>query len=210
MLGITGNVAMNVNANVMINSECDLTSISTTTKEKMEIIIPSVEAEEAEVKDLYMCQYDRDIAAYIGGFVIRKIDKNVKCSSCTRGLKTSKPSYKTLTSIKDNGGLIYLHEDIIKAFLIAEKQLSKSLSLNNALKDAFFVEKTSIKIQKACHELIPNLSVHFDEHFSSTFKRMINIYICVRSKYFAKDTNIEMKKNQTRQKLNRLVLFRHL
>ena len=58
--------------------------------------------------------------------------------------------------------------------------------------------------------LIPNLSVHFDEHFSSTFKLMINIYICVRSKYFAKDTNIEMKKNQTRQKLNRLVLFRHL
>ena len=78
------------------------------------------------------------------------------------------------------------------------------------LSEAYFVGKTSIKIQKACHDLIPNLSVHFDEHFSSTFKLMINIYICVRSKYFAKDTNIEMKKNQTRQKLNRLVLFRHL
>ena len=117
---------------------------------------------------------------------------------------------KSLTTIKDNGGLIYLHEDVKKIFIIAEKQLSPNLTVKGALSDNFFIERHSAKIQKACIELIPNLSSHFDEHFSSVLKKMVNIYICVRCKYFSKDTNIEMKKKQTRQKMNKLVLFRHL
>ena len=60
-------------------------------------------------------------------------------------------------------------EGIIKALLVAEKQLSKSFSFNNALSD-----DTSIQIQKACHGLIQNLSVHFNEHFSSIFKQIIS------------------------------------
>ena len=133
LLGITGNIALSVNSNVMINSDCELTSITATTDEKMETIAPSMEDEEAEIKDLYMCQYDKDVATYIGGFVIRKLEKNVKCSSCTAGLKAPKPAVRSLTSIKDNGGLIYLHEDVQKVFIIAEKQLSCSLSLKAAI-----------------------------------------------------------------------------
>ena len=41
-------------------------------------------------------------------------------------------------------------------------------------------------------------------------RRQRGIYICVRCKYFSKDTNIEMKKKQTRQKMSKLVLSRHL
>ena len=84
------------------------------------------------------------------------------------------------------------------------------LGVKAAISDNFFIERNSAKILKACLELIPNLSSYFDEHFSSVVKKLVNIYICVRCKFFSKDTNIEMKKNQTRQKMNKLVLFRHL
>ena len=125
-------------------------------------------------------------------------------------LKSFKACSKVVTSIKDNGGLIYLQEDVKKIFIIAEKQLSCCLSLKGALSDNFFIERNSAQIQKACLELIPNLSRYFDDHFSTVLKKLVNIYICVRCKFFSKDTNIEMKKNQTRQKMNKLVLFRHL
>ena len=163
------------------------------------------------IKDLYICKYDKDVAEYIGGFVVRKLEKDMKCSTCTTGMRTSlKPDTKSLTSIKDNGGLIYLQPDIAKVFVIAEKQMSQKLTLQNALEDKFFLERNTAQIQRACMDLIPTLSERFDEHFSASFKKMVQIYVSTRCKFFCKDTNTEMKRNQTCQKLNRIVLFRHL
>ena len=103
-----------------------------------------------------------------------------------------------------NGGLIYLQPDIAKVFVIAEKQMSQKLTLQNALEDKFFLERNTAQIQRACMDLIPTLSERFDEHFSASFKKMVQIYVSTRCKFFCKDTNTEMKRNQTRQKLNRI------
>ena len=211
LLGITGNISLTPHANVIVNAECELPTLARTTKEKMNLLVPSMEEEEGEVDDLYICKFDRDVAEYIGGYVIRRLERESKCSTCTEKLRANdKPSVSSLISVKDKGGLIYLNEDICKVFIIAEKQMSNVLTVKNALEDNFFLERNSAKIRKSCMELIPNLNSKFDEHFSTCLKKMIDIYITIRCKYFCKDTNVELKKNQTRQKLNRLVLFRHL
>ena len=57
LLGITGNIALTINSNVMINSECELPSLAKTTKEKIEMIMPSMEKEKSDVKDLYCCMF---------------------------------------------------------------------------------------------------------------------------------------------------------
>ena len=96
----------------MINSECELPSVVETTTEKIELVVPSMENEIPDVKDLYSPCFDRDVATYIGGYVVRRLSKDLKCTNCTTGFKVAKPQSLSLTTIRDNGGLIYLHADV--------------------------------------------------------------------------------------------------
>ena len=212
LLGITGNIAVNVHSNVMVNSQCELAVLGSTTAEKIDMIVPLEDQEETDdmaVTDLYLPQYEKDIASYIGGYVVRRLEREVHCPDCTAKFRADKPNGPSLTSIKDNGGLIYTCDTISKIFNVAEKHLKASLNFTTALSDKNFIEKNTCKIQSSCLELIHNLPEAFDEHFSNTLRRMIQIYICIRCKHFSKDYNTEMKKNQTRQKMNRITLFRH-
>ena len=135
----------------MINSECELPSLAKTTKEKIEMIMPSMEKEKSDVKDLYCPCFDKDVATYIGGYVVRRLKKDIHCSDCTTGFLIDTPKTKSLTSIRDQGGLNYLHEDIEKVFIVAERQLSFSLSLTNILEDNFFVERNAVKVSNKYH-----------------------------------------------------------
>jgi len=174
------------------------------------MIAPDLD-DEMDINDLYIAKFDGDIAKYIGGFVVRRITPELKCSECIDLLKAKqKPVEASLTSLKDNGGLIYVNEQISKLFTIAEKQMQISLTLKNALADNFFVERNCVKITKSAIELIPDLGTSFDDHFSSTLKKLVITYIGVRCRHFKKNSNIEMKKCHIRQKLTKTVLFKHL
>ena len=133
----------------MLNSECDLPSLFDTTAEKMDVLVPETveefEDEEDEVEDTYLPKYEGDVASYIGGFVIRRLEREVKCSTCTDKLRGEKPTDPSLTTIRDNGGLVYCNPSIEKVFRVCEKHLSISLTFCNVLSDKLFIERNIAK-----------------------------------------------------------------
>ena len=161
-------------------------------------------------ENIVICQFQTDVANYIGGYVIRKVRSEVNCSTCESTLTGNRiDNEHSLIAVKDNGGLIYPSENTKRIFSICEKLTSESLNIQNCLNDKFFLERTRTRIIRAVMESIPNLSSQFDEHFSTVLKQIVNTYVVLRCKYFAKSTNIELKKSKTRQKMSKIILFNH-
>ncbi|KAJ8735622.1 hypothetical protein PYW07_007242 [Mythimna separata] len=63
--------------------------------------------------------YTKEIISYIGGFVVRKLRKVIKCEDCIQALVSDK--YLGLIFKKDKGGLIYPSRDVIKVCTLAER-----------------------------------------------------------------------------------------
>ena len=82
---------------------------------------------------------------------LKRLGRELQCSTCVDKLKGEKPMYPSLTTIRDNGGLIYANPIIEKVFRVCEKQLSILLSFSNVLSDKFFIERN------LSNELIENL-----------------------------------------------------
>ena len=67
--------------------------------------------------------YRDAILGYIGGYVVRKIQKNLSCVVCADALICNdnlNAYYLSLTHLKDNGGLIYPSKDVIKVIRMCE------------------------------------------------------------------------------------------
>ena len=61
--------------------------------------------------------YKDAILGYIGGYVVRKILKNLSCVVCAEALICKDDLnlyYLSLTRLKDNGDLIYPSDDVVK------------------------------------------------------------------------------------------------
>ena len=61
--------------------------------------------------------------AYIGGYIIRKLTAKLDCSDCCEAMIESDRTKKhlSLIAMKDNGGLIYLSEDVVKILVVCDK-----------------------------------------------------------------------------------------
>ena len=70
--------------------------------------------------------YKDAILGYIGGYVVRKILKNLSCVVCADALICNdnlNAYYLSLTHLKDNGGLIYPSKDEIKVIRMCELRM---------------------------------------------------------------------------------------
>ena len=70
-----------------------------------------------------MSEYKEAIIGYIGGYIVRKMLKSISCSVCAAALienNDTRGHYLSLTSLKDNGGLIFPSVDVFKVIKVCE------------------------------------------------------------------------------------------
>ena len=68
--------------------------------------------------------------AYIGGCIVRTLLKKIDCDVCSEQLITSERNKKYLSfiALKDNGGLVYPAEDIVKIVMVCERYFNSAVS----------------------------------------------------------------------------------
>ena len=66
--------------------------------------------------------YTEYILGYIGGFIVRKLIRNISCEECVNTLLSNDRSsdYLSLVCLNDNGGLLYPSSDVFKILKISE------------------------------------------------------------------------------------------
>ncbi|KAL4710679.1 hypothetical protein ACJJTC_003315 [Scirpophaga incertulas] len=102
--------------------------------------------------------YTEHIIPYIGGFIVKKLLKSLKCEECLLALVSTK--FPGLISFKDKGGLVYPSGDVINICLSAEKIFKKEILRGLS----FFAEKNIViklikPILKSCYSIF--MSDHF-------------------------------------------------
>jgi hypothetical protein len=68
--------------------------------------------------------YEENVVTYIAGFVVRKMVKRITCEECKEALYVrERPTHSRydLVALKNNGGLIYVSEDVADLCNVAEK-----------------------------------------------------------------------------------------
>ena len=65
----------------------------------------------------------KNILAYIGGYIVKKLQRTIDCNSCYNAMLSSNKSYFNLSLIqqKDRGGLIYPSNDVVTILSVAER-----------------------------------------------------------------------------------------
>lgn len=75
---------------------------------------------------LILTPFTEKVTVYIAGFVSHKLSKLIKCDVCNAALFGNREDYLlSLIAIKDNGGLTYPSDDVVKICLISEKYLKQ-------------------------------------------------------------------------------------
>lgn len=149
---------------------------------------------------------------YIGGWVVKKLIPNIKCTRCRIALVQQKPSEKytsdfTLIDTKNNGGLIYPSDAVITTLKHVDLYLRvfKSQSLTQC--NCFVIQRldSSDIFQLGDHLL--DTAVEIDNHGSSLMRSVIKIFYDLRQHHRARLYNLQLHSTNIRQKNNKSVLF---
>lgn len=77
-----------------------------------------------------LSEFCRQIVIYIAGFVVSKLNKELKCEHCLERV-ISFDKYSSLQLKKDKGGLCYPSKSVISICEICEKNFRTNISLQN-------------------------------------------------------------------------------
>ena len=68
--------------------------------------------------------------AYIAGYIVRRMAKTITCTCCFDALisQSKNHEYLSLVALKDNGGLIYASDGVVKILSIAERVFRQFVS----------------------------------------------------------------------------------
>ena len=68
-------------------------------------------------------KYKMNGLAYIGGYIVRKLSQSIDCATCCRAMisNDTTKSHFALIRVKDNGGLVYPSDDIVKILEACDK-----------------------------------------------------------------------------------------
>ena len=189
-------------------------------RDELTAICDAIEQEEE------MTFYKKNIVGYIGGFVVKDLQKSPSCSTCISACvqHNHEADYLNLIHVKDNGGLRAPSEDLFKflkkceSFFVAytSGRPGNDLKISRA---RFVKDLLSRKIQ---HELLDmnlfsSLLNHDietayetqDLHTTQLTKEIIDCYLRITFfRYGQHYTSIKIKKSKhgTRQQSNKLVI----
>uniref|UniRef100_A0A1Y1K320 THAP-type domain-containing protein n=4 Tax=Photinus pyralis TaxID=7054 RepID=A0A1Y1K320_PHOPY len=161
-----------------------------------------------------LTEFTKQIVAYMGGFVVRKLLKKIKCEECIEAL-TSSVQNVPLIALRDKGGLISPSDDVINICMTSETILKRALEesggkmLLKKFSCLFLVGKVlKVYLNKP---IFIGLSDHvlshiaIENHVIQLIRAVAESYIVVRLHYVSKrytDTT-----NSKRQVYNKLILF---
>ena len=149
--------------------------------------------------------------AYIGGYIVRKLSQSIDCATCCRAMisNDTTKSHFALIRVKDNGGLVYPSDDIVKILEVCDKYfndrnngdgISASKNLRAKLQHSIVSE---LSITRPGNVLFSSLLEHdiethtITEDFHSTqiMKATIASYLKMRLLRYAQEyTNTVIKK----------------
>ena len=174
-----------------------------------------------------MTAYKDNILAYIGGFIVRRILKEISCKECAEALlerQNKNVYYLSLTNIKNSGGLIMPSVEILKkceAFFRAyvsgctdDLRISSVPNIKGIIENKIHRElfSESIFLSMINHDF-DNCFVTEDLHSTQLTKKIVDHYLRIRFfRYGQRYSSIKLKKEKhgLRQQMNKLILFQGL
>lgn len=155
-----------------------------------------------------LTEFAKQIIIYIAGFVVQRLEQQIKCSECLSVLSQEK--FQSLQFKKDKGSLHYPSKDVIVICEMAEK-----IYANNKL---FGTKNPLHHLTQKClkafinKKLFTTLSQHYkdlpviDNHYGLLIKSISEKYLSVRMHYTAKKVIGQQEK--VRNMYTKLILFK--
>jgi hypothetical protein len=165
--------------------------------------------------------YVNNVCSYIAGFVVRKLQPQLKCTSC-RQLLVSLPGTDApntcFLKLKDNGGLVTPSEGVVRIIQRAEQNYRVLIPQGSPVHS---ISRMGIKLEQAvitdlnC-DLVFGETSHLmdtisgiDNHVTSLIRQIVRFYLKIRKFHSVKMWNIEQRQSNVRQKMTKLVLFKN-
>ena len=185
-----------------------------------------------DISSTLISENKENVMAYIGGCIVRTLLKKIDCDVCSEQLITSERNKKYLSfiALKDNGGLVYPAEDIVKIGMVCERYFNSAVSgvsglsinaskkLRSKLSVAIITELSTtrpdqILFKSLLHHDIENHIIGEDLHSTQIMKAVVSAYMNIRLLRYGEEytkTVIQRAKIGKRQQLNKLLMFEGL
>ncbi|CAH2108786.1 unnamed protein product [Euphydryas editha] len=212
----TGNCVPLSDINILIHSRPEVAINNTTDRNRLiendEEILQSLDNEVVVPKDhdyladpTRLTEYAKQVIIYIAGFVVTKLETQLKCEQCLSTLRSPEKLNNTFLIRKDKGGLCHPSKHVVILCEIAEEVYRK----NKMLKKKDLLHHLLQKCLKKCIGLrLFSADYHFADltHYSLLLKAICKKYLNVRIHYATKlminnDDNI-------RNMYTKLILFK--
>lgn len=166
------------------------------------------------------CLICRNIVYYIAGFIVRKMNKVIKCQTCLQVLFSSRNTFleASLVNIKmynihSKGGLIYTSWDVLNVLLHTEtlfrkvSQIRKNFSHGEILNS---VMKSSSHFFVNLDEHSATISSGIESHKLHLIKCLVSSFLILRMHKHAKVASQNLSQSGKRQKLSRSIIYQNL
>lgn len=212
----TGNCMPLSDINILIHNRPEVAINDTTDRNRLienneeilqsldnEIVIPNEHDYLADPTRL--TEYAKQVIIYIAGFVVTKLETQLKCEHCLSTLRSPEKLQNTFLIRKDKGGLCHPSKHVVTICEIAEKVYRK----NKMLKKKDLLHHLLQECLKKCIGLrLFSANYHFTDltHYSLLLKAICKKYLNVRIHYATK-TMINNNDN-IRNMYTKLILFK--
>ena len=185
-----------------------------------------------DISDDSISEHRENALSYIAGWIVRKLIKLIDCEICCQNLMATDRTkrYLSLISLKDNGGLVYPSDDVVKIVMVCDKYfrrlvlgddgngISASKSLRKNLSSAVINELSSTRPGSILFEslLEHDIDTHVpteDFHSTQIMKAIVSSFLDMRmlrhGQAYTK-TVIHAGKLGKRQEMTKLLQFQGL
>jgi hypothetical protein len=161
-----------------------------------------------------------NVAEYIAGWVIRKLQKKLSCSECLVALTTSASVHNagsSLLEIKNNGGLIIPSAGVVAVVQHAERVIRATVNTSQIENTPSWGSILELEVlQSVPSNLFAEHRQHFDNsqhgissHYHSLIRCIVRIYVNLRRHHAVNMYNFKLRGQSVRQKLNKTVIFKN-
>ena len=168
--------------------------------------------------------------AYIGGCLVRSLSKEIDCQTCCAALltKDKRMHHLSLIALKDNGGLVYPSDDIVRIVKVCEKYfkvyvrghgakgINASRNLMGKLQLGIITELSQTRPDSILfkdllqHDVDTHVATE-DLHSTQIMKEVVSKFLKMRllryGQEFTQKMIMQKKGFGKRQRLNKLTLF---
>ena len=165
-----------------------------------------------------LSEYSEEIVKYIGGFVCRKVRRNVKCLTCT-GALVDQQSSCLLVDQKTHGGLLRPSVDVITICSTSEKFIRQQLNNKPKELQQFMQSIPSLKLAIRRSLIDKSLFLQLEPHIQDLpvennhlillINQIISAYIDVRVHHIATTETARIQGPRLRSNLTKLILFKN-